>query len=62
MFSHCGLWGKRLPCSLFTNQADISALYLAGIERRRTWVSDKTLQSLAKALNLFPWELIYTLT
>jgi transcriptional regulator with XRE-family HTH domain len=41
-------------------QAGISAPYLADIERRRTWVSDKTLQSLAKALNLSPWELIYT--
>ena len=41
-------------------QAGISTPYLADIERRRTWVSDKTLQSLAKALNLSPWELIYT--
>ena len=37
-------------------QAGISTPYLADIERRRTWVSDKTLQSLAKALNLSPWE------
>ena len=40
--------------------AGISVSYLADIERRRTWVSDKTLQSLALALNLEPWELIYT--
>ena len=33
--------------------------YLADIERRRTWVSDKTLQNLAQALNIEPWELIY---
>ena len=39
--------------------AGISVPYLADIERCRTWVSDKTLQSLAQALNLEPWELIY---
>ena len=38
--------------------AGISVPYLADIERRRTWVSDKTLQSLAHALNLEPWELL----
>ena len=38
--------------------AGISAPYLADIERRKTWVSDKTLQSLAQALNIEPWELI----
>ena len=39
--------------------AGVSVPYLADIERRRTWVSDKTLQSIAQALNLEPWELIY---
>ena len=38
--------------------AGISVPYLADIERRRAWVSDKTLQSLANALNLEPWELL----
>ena len=38
--------------------AEISVPYLADIERCRTWVSDKTLQSLARALNIEPWELI----
>ena len=38
--------------------AGVSVPYLADIERRRTWVSDKTLQSLADALNLEPCELI----
>jgi transcriptional regulator with XRE-family HTH domain len=38
--------------------AGISVPYLADIERRRTWVSDKTLQSLANALNIEPWELL----
>ena len=38
--------------------AGISVPYLADIERRRTWVSDKTLQSLAQALNVEPWELL----
>jgi transcriptional regulator with XRE-family HTH domain len=38
--------------------AGISVPYLADIERRRTWVSDKTMQSLADALNLETWELL----
>jgi transcriptional regulator with XRE-family HTH domain len=38
--------------------AEISLPYLTDIERRRTWVSDKTLQNLARALNLEPWELL----
>jgi transcriptional regulator with XRE-family HTH domain len=38
--------------------AGVSLPYLADIERCRTWVSDKTLQSLADALNLEPCELI----
>ena len=38
--------------------AEISVPYLADIERRRTWVSDKTLQNLAQALNIEPWELL----
>lgn len=37
--------------------ADISLSYLTDIERCRTWVSDKTLQNLAKALNREVWEL-----
>ncbi|MCL2265556.1 MAG: helix-turn-helix domain-containing protein [Treponema sp.] len=39
--------------------ADISHSYLTDIERCRTWVSDKTLQSLAKALNREVWELLF---
>jgi transcriptional regulator with XRE-family HTH domain len=39
--------------------ADISLSYLADIERCRTWVSDKTLQNLANALNIEAWELIF---
>ena len=38
--------------------ADISLSYLSDIERCKTWVSDKTLQSLAKALNKEAWELL----
>jgi len=38
--------------------AGISLPYLADIERCRTWVSDKTLQNLANALNREPWELL----
>lgn len=37
---------------------NISLSYLTDIERCRTWVSDKTLQSLAKALNREAWELL----
>jgi transcriptional regulator with XRE-family HTH domain len=38
--------------------ADISLSYLTDIERCRTWVSDKTLQNLAHALNREAWELL----
>jgi transcriptional regulator with XRE-family HTH domain len=38
--------------------AEISLSYLVDIERQRTWVSDKTLQNLAKALDMKPWELL----
>ena len=38
--------------------ADISVSYLVDIERCRTWVSDKTLKSLAKTLNREAWELL----
>ena len=38
--------------------ADISLPYLTDIERCKTWVSDKTLQNLAKALNKEAWELL----
>ena len=38
--------------------AGISLSYLTDIERCRTWVSDKTLQGLAKALNREAWELL----
>jgi transcriptional regulator with XRE-family HTH domain len=38
--------------------ANISLSYLVDIERCRTWVSHKTLQSLAMALNREAWELL----
>ena len=38
--------------------AEISPSYLTDIERCRTWVSDKTLNNLAKALNREAWELL----
>jgi len=38
--------------------ANISLPYLTDIERCRTWVSDKTLKSLAKTLNREAWELL----
>jgi len=39
--------------------AGISLSYLTDIERCRTWISDKTMQSLAKALNKEAWELLF---
>ena len=38
--------------------ANISLSYLTDIECCRTWVSDKTLQNLARALNRESWELL----
>jgi len=38
--------------------AEISLSYLCDIERCRTWVSDKTLKSLARTLNREAWELL----
>ena len=48
----------RITRAKLAEFAGISVPYLADIERRRTWVSDKTLENLANALNLEPWELI----
>ena len=38
--------------------ADISLSYLADIEHCKTWISDKTLLRLAKALHKQPFELL----
>ena len=38
--------------------ADISLSYLADIEHCKTWISDKTLLKLAKALHTKPYELL----
>ena len=48
----------RISQAKLAEYAGISLPYLADIERCRTWVSDKTLQNLAKALNRKPWELL----
>jgi transcriptional regulator with XRE-family HTH domain len=48
----------RITRAKLAENAGVSVPYLADIERRKTWVSDKTLQSLADALNLEPCELI----
>jgi len=48
----------RISQAKLAEHADISLSYLTDIERCRTWVSDKTLQSLAKTLNRKPWELL----
>jgi transcriptional regulator with XRE-family HTH domain len=41
--------------------ADISLSYVIDIERCRTWVSDKTLRNLARALNREAYELLIPL-
>jgi transcriptional regulator with XRE-family HTH domain len=38
--------------------ADVSLSYMTDIERCRTWVSDKTLLRIAKALGTSPWLLL----
>ena len=38
--------------------ADISVSHLVDIERCKTWVSEKTLDKIAQALNLEPYELL----
>jgi transcriptional regulator with XRE-family HTH domain len=38
--------------------ADVSLSYMTDIERRKTWVSDKTLLRIAKALDTSPWLLL----
>jgi transcriptional regulator with XRE-family HTH domain len=38
--------------------ADVSLSYITDIERRRTWVSDKTLLGIARALDTSPWLLL----
>ena len=48
----------RISQAKLAEHADISLSYLYDIERCRTWVSDKTLQNLAKALNRESWELL----
>ena len=50
----------RISQAKLAEYAEISHSYLTDIERCRTWVSDKTLQNLAKALNREAWELLFT--
>jgi transcriptional regulator with XRE-family HTH domain len=38
--------------------ADLSLSYMTDIERCKTWVSDKTLEKIARALDTSPWELL----
>jgi transcriptional regulator with XRE-family HTH domain len=48
----------HLTQSGLAESARISLSYIVDIERRRTWVSDKTLVSIAGALNMRPFELL----
>ena len=38
--------------------ADISVSHILDIEYRKSWVSDKTLHSIARALNMYAYELL----
>jgi transcriptional regulator with XRE-family HTH domain len=38
--------------------ADLSLSYMTDIERCKTWVSDKTLEKIARVLDMNPWELL----
>jgi transcriptional regulator with XRE-family HTH domain len=48
----------RLTQSSLAENANISVSYVVDIERRRSWVSDKTLSSIAGALNMEAYELL----
>ncbi|MDR2658578.1 MAG: helix-turn-helix domain-containing protein [Spirochaetaceae bacterium] len=48
----------RLTQSGLAENANISLSYVVDIERRRSWVSDKTLSSIACALNMEAYELL----
>lgn len=48
----------RLTQSALAESAHVSLPYIVDIERRRTWVSDKTLSNIAYALNMEAYELL----
>ena len=50
--------GLHLTQEQLAENADISLSYLADIEYCKTWISDKTLMKLAKALHKHPFELL----
>lgn len=50
--------GLHLTQEQLAENADISLSYLADIEYCKTWISDKTLMKLAKALHKLPFELL----
>jgi transcriptional regulator with XRE-family HTH domain len=49
---------RRLTQTQLALYADLSLSYMTDIERCKTWVSDKTLVKIARALNTSPWELL----
>ncbi|MDR1586021.1 MAG: helix-turn-helix domain-containing protein [Treponema sp.] len=49
---------RQLTQAKLAEKANISLPYMSDIEYCKTWVSDKTLQSLAKALNMNAYELL----
>jgi transcriptional regulator with XRE-family HTH domain len=49
---------RRLTQTQLALYADLSLSYMTDIERCKTWVSDKTLEKIARALDMSPWELL----
>ena len=48
----------RISQAKLAEYAEISLPHLVSIEYRKTWISDKTLEKLARALNKEPYELL----
>ncbi|MDR0597776.1 MAG: helix-turn-helix domain-containing protein [Treponema sp.] len=49
---------RHLTQTQLALRADLSLSYMTDIERCKTWVSDKTLANIARALGVDPWELL----
>ncbi|MDR0909079.1 MAG: helix-turn-helix domain-containing protein [Spirochaetaceae bacterium] len=54
----CERKAQHLTQSKLAEKAGISFPYMTDIEQCKTWVSDKTLAALAKALHISPFELL----
>ncbi|GHU88450.1 hypothetical protein FACS189476_05580 [Spirochaetia bacterium] len=52
---------RHITQAKLAEYADISLSYMIDIEHCKTWVSDKTLQNIAKVLNMEAYELLIPL-